>query len=665
MSDDDVRFTLTQGRRSVYGALLSGDRDPTDVDGLAGDVWFRTDTSQVWGPRTPAGEWGEPRAMGTGEQGPQGEPGEPGEQGEQGEQGPQGEPGESGAGAPAGASGEVTYNDSDVAAGAGGILYDKTLVATRLGSDCLVTGLYSLAAGLSSEALNNQAFAMGRSCSAFGLNSQAVGEDTVAYGYCSSSAGFDTQAHGSFSHAIGHQTQAAETCTLAIGLRAMSSHPGQIASSAGGVGWSGSSQVTSACPIFASTPGTAANEIVVLGPVWAYLEDGKAYAFTIEACVAAVIEEVRLTARLRRSGIASKTGGVVTVTVDGDTEVVSASALADDFVLGISSSEPNFGTGAGVVARCHVIGNITIQEVAFPDASVTEISGLALDLDAQLGVALTSSKVSTWTDQVSGYTFTQGTAGARPTVVTDDLDWRALRFDGVDDVLTQTGSTLADLIASNAFTVFVVHRNVTSGTNETDAIANAALIADSGGNFGIAVKDDTDIIARCFSKDTLGVQTSEHVICSGAGNHTAIGISSFEHRAGTLFSQLNTGNGPLRTVLADAGNTLSLAGALNVGANHDGSAFVGADVLRILVFNRVLTIAERYNAIGMLNAQYGAANLDAPLTPSEAFGANLKRHYLENYDDATGTYVDETGTENAVLGLDRRASGDLRQDLRR
>lgn len=69
--------------------------------------------------------------------------------------------------------------------------------------------------------------------------------------------------------------------------------------------------------------------------------------------------------------------------------------------------------------------------------SPSQLSGLTLWLDAELGVVATGNKVSGWTDQsTKGNNAAQAMAARQPTVVTKVINGRAvLRFDGTNSVL--------------------------------------------------------------------------------------------------------------------------------------------------------------------------------------------------------------------------------------
>ena len=72
--DDSAGTTHKMPLSSVLNLVTSADGasffiedslDPTGADGNNGDVWLRSDTSQIWGPKT-GGAWGSPVQIGGG-----------------------------------------------------------------------------------------------------------------------------------------------------------------------------------------------------------------------------------------------------------------------------------------------------------------------------------------------------------------------------------------------------------------------------------------------------------------------------------------------------------------------------------------------------------------------------------------------------------------------
>lgn len=114
----------------------------------------------------------------------------------------------------------------------------------------------------------------------------------------------------------------------------------------------------------------------------------------------------------------------------------------------------------------------------------SQIAGLALDLDADLGVTdAGGGAVSAWNDQSgNGRNFAQGTGGNRPTLVSSVINGHSVVRFGADKFMTCTGWN-----PGNSWSLYAVVRYATNGADYqllTRATGTQPPIAYLGGNSG-------------------------------------------------------------------------------------------------------------------------------------------------------------------------------------
>lgn len=669
-----LRFTFTEtGQWTAAGGSAGGLTGPAGPTGPAGGpTGSAGPTGPAGGPTGPTGAGGVTGPSG----GPTGATGPTGEQGSTGATGV----GRTGATGPVGATGPLSavgptgaVQTSDGAGnfyGDAGFVYDKVQQSVTVGPDNQPTGLlsfaqgntcaplgdYSTAIGFGSRCLaaNPRGFAHGRACVTYGANSRAGGEDNTSWGYNSQSAGIFCQSWGNFSSSEGESSQAIGDQSHAFGSASVAGRPGQLVTAPLAFLIPGDAQCTTAYPMKGSTPGAAPNEIGYLlgsdGSLWwVQLEDGKSYGMTVTVTVAALIGGQRVSAALRRRAVMTKTGGVVSTPVTDPFTEILGDPLASGFSINIDDSGIYFRPGEGVTARTRFAARVAYEEVMFEDFNPDEIAGLTLDLDGEVGTTVVSGAISAWADQSPrADSFNQATAGDRPLLVTTAGNWRAARFDGVNDSLAQTVGTLADIIDDTSYTAFIVINWATPQTsNDPSPLNNPAILADNNAQMGYAGRQTTvgtsDFLGEVYNQDATSLKSANTIAFPGTQY-----VAMFTHFATTLFGQRDQGNGVSDNPIAElATATLDLTGTLHLGANHDLSSFAGADVLRALIYKPALTIPERINVIGYLQQKYSVSNPAVPTAPDVLFGANLIRWYLTNYTAATGVYVDETGSFNS------------------
>ncbi|MEI7717793.1 MAG: GDSL-type esterase/lipase family protein, partial [Mycobacterium sp.] len=137
-------------------------------------------------------------------------------------------------------------------------------------------------------------------------------------------------------------------------------------------------------------------------------------------------------------------------------------------------------------------GSIEIVDSIAPRAIDMIAPGLVgLDLDAALGITLTSAKVSNWQDQgLAAHSFVQGTAGNRPTVTDDGINGRpAVVFTLASTSKLTCADALSTFVQAGQWHCFVVGQYDAFGTNNTPAIyGNQGLINETSSRWGISAR---------------------------------------------------------------------------------------------------------------------------------------------------------------------------------
>lgn len=246
-------------------------------------------------------------------------------------------------------------------------------------------------------------------------------------------------------------------------------------------------------------------------------------------------------------------------------------------------------------AAAPMVGNFTPRQ----------ISGTKLWLRGDLGITLTSSKVSTWANQGetgSTHNFTQGTAGNRPVVSAAALNGKdGIDFDGTDDFMTSTGA-LSGIIANNAYTCYVV---AYADTLAAAAIAGTryditgAFLIDSGGSF-VSTACNDDPAATTYgigmNYDNNEDDAKSTPFSTGAGH-----LLMTQHSGGNVKSQIDNA-----TIVSTAsGNTGTLTGTMLIGCDLTHTLkFLDGRIFEIICVNRVVTSAENTMIRAYLKVRY-------------------------------------------------------------
>lgn len=235
--------------------------------------------------------------------------------------------------------------------------------------------------------------------------------------------------------------------------------------------------------------------------------------------------------------------------------------------------------------------------------------GMKLWLKADTGVTKDgSNKVSAWADQSgNGSDAVQTGAAAQPTWVENGINGRAvLRFDGTDDVLI--GSNNGYNPSGGDFTMIVVHQRSTSATWTAPF-----TFSQPGGAHGAPLMTWRNNTEQ-FGINNVG-RADAGVFVNLAASARETHVSTIQRRGGT------SGNGGALTVRSMGNATLSEArGTQGWSSNASAGYAVGrhwsegtghylaGDVAEVIVYDRVLTPAERTRVEAYLAKKY-ARNL--------------------------------------------------------
>lgn len=252
---------------------------------------------------------------------------------------------------------------------------------------------------------------------------------------------------------------------------------------------------------------------------------------------------------------------------------------------------------------------VTIYRRSSDEFSPTEISGLALWLDASDGATLfqdsaattpataTSDPVGAWLDKSGNARHaTQSSSGSRPTIsATLTNGKRALAFNG-------TSSTLA--IANYAGESGVSGLTRYMVMSQPTAAGFLTGTGGSGGNFFQQVSFEGRFFSgsayRSVSMPLYSyLNAGTRILCSvysGSAATVSDGIQPYGD--GALLPQLAT-NGTLPTTLSGSASTYFL------GSNLNANNFFNGRTLEVLTYNRELTSTERRRVEQYLATKYG------------------------------------------------------------
>jgi hypothetical protein len=329
------------------------------------------------------------------------------------------------------------------------------------------------------------------------------------------------------------------------------------------------------------------------------------------------------------------------------------------------------GTGAGVVAANSAVSTganyngITAGTAAniffvSTDSLTNSISNCdpLLWLKADKGVTYNANKeVSLWQDQGQlGNDVSMPTAIQKPKYKTNEINNKPIvRFDGVNDYLATTS---IDLTAVNKIEIFYVAKSRKEGYvishNSDPTVPNAFSITENStngtnghsavlnGNGTAQVTYKTSVTDSCYH--TMNVQFDKSL--TGLNQ-----IKMFVDQ-----NLLTNTNGAM--VGAEMTNALSNAPLFIGGSSLSSLPFFGGDIAELIVYNKILTPAERNQVYAYLHSKYEDNYLSSQFTsgtPTTAFSNEITddKEWLHAYHAAQPTQV-LTSVMSNCLTFDQR-----------
>lgn len=206
-----------------------------------------------------------------------------------------------------------------------------------------------------------------------------------------------------------------------------------------------------------------------------------------------------------------------------------------------------------------------------------------------------------------------------------------LDFDGSNDgfkVQDQDGGAdkaASELITNSAFTILLSFFAESITTTAANPYENHILIGDTGGHWGIALKDDSGTLkVLAFNYDgsydevALTVTTGEaHVVM-------------VRHEGGSLYISLDGGSESSVT----SGNTTVVTSAIAIGTRGTGSTYLNGRIGELAVYNVALTGTDLSNGITYFTDKWLVEShiATATLTAGAATLSASAQHDVPEYD---------------------------------
>ena len=234
-----------------------------------------------------------------------------------------------------------------------------------------------------------------------------------------------------------------------------------------------------------------------------------------------------------------------------------------------------------------VLGSLLSLTLASIASALTVQNGLVMHLDADALNLADGAAVVNWNDKsTSNNDAVQATAAAQPVYVagSDAYNGHAcVQFDGVDDWLD-----VADAVAANSFTVFLVGKLDANGSDQyflsgqTDADANRFRIAEYG-------------------------WSAQWRFRAGASDYAASSKDTAPH----IFTMNNVSNAWVDgTAVTGGANSSDLTPDIRVGSYKGTSGFLGGSVAEVILYDRTLSDAEVIEVGYYLAAKYSSIETD-------------------------------------------------------
>lgn len=243
---------------------------------------------------------------------------------------------------------------------------------------------------------------------------------------------------------------------------------------------------------------------------------------------------------------------------------------------------------------------VTITVVAASGSDPAALSGLLYRVRPTNLALADGDAVASLPMLTGGLTLANPTSGARPTYLAAGLGGRpAVRFDGTDDALISSANMTAQ---AQPLTLVVVYRpnDVASGQQNILHLGGVELL-----------QENTSELPQLYAGGQIQASTG-----GGAWLTSGVVVSAVASGAASAIY----GNGE-SLAAGDAGTGGITASAFTLG-NHQSSAGrnYSGDVYEVLVYDHVLSAAERATVHGYAHDTYGMTVTEPPVMPSAVVG---------------------------------------------
>lgn len=268
--------------------------------------------------------------------------------------------------------------------------------------------------------------------------------------------------------------------------------------------------------------------------------------------------------------------------------------------------------------------------------------GLKLWLRADSGLVLNGASVSQWTD-ISGNNLNavQDSANKRPNVVSDAINGKpAVHFDGSNDLLYTQALNLEN---TNKVSAFMVSK----ATGEAVILEASRNLNTSATGFYVIENYDygQQGISAALKGNTAGPYNNYLTIFRSTNTYSIpkIWFTAFDKSQASYLNQIK-----MRVNGVDLVNTNGYGAAhtnnfsndsLFIGGRGAGGSNLDGDIAEVIVYNRLLTTAERTQVENYLNQRYNVSSTLAQYKP----GSGNALHF-----DGTNDYVSVPALSSTV-----------------
>lgn len=269
-------------------------------------------------------------------------------------------------------------------------------------------------------------------------------------------------------------------------------------------------------------------------------------------------------------------------------------------------------------------------------------AGLVAHWETDSGLNFSGGTVSSWVDQVNGYTLTD--AGNPPTSLTPTGE-TAIAFNGISQKVDAVNTAMAAIPASGARTMLAVWRYGGAGSARAAAFEHG--VSTNGRSAGLGVASNGELAFLEFGGNDLASG-----VLAGSGwmvqSFRTDGSVWTHHLDGT---EIDSGTGlTLDTRTTTGSHDFRVGTDINQVGDLDG------DVAAVLIYDTELSLADHTDAVDHLYTKYVSASTGTTATPTtgeatgEAFDATASVAVTAGGAEAIGEAFDAVTVVVAVAG---------------